>query len=405
MTLTDPVSRSSVPPVYDGDIFSPEALRRPFAHYRAIRDLGAVVRLPRPDVYVISRFKDVQQALRSPDILISGLGVGLNDPVNEPLPEQPVLMSDGARHRRLRSVIARPLMPAALREQKDMLRSLMQERIDTLRDGQEIEAVSALARHLPLGAVSHLVGLPEEGRVQMLRWAAATFDAMGPLETAQGPNRQVQEQLAVFGEAMTYFQDVDPSRLRPGSWAQGLFDAVGEARLSEGEARAALAGLVLPALDTTIYAKANLLHNLGSHPEQWQMLRECPELIPSAVLEGVRHGAVVRWFTRIAAEDYETDDVFVPRGGRVMLLYGSANRDERHYADPGRFDVTRNPADQLGWGSGPHLCAGMNLARLEMEVLLEIMVGNISRIEVGEPQFGTNLGLYGIDRLPMRLHR
>src|ERR1044072_6321731 len=103
-----------------------------------------------------------------------------------------------------------------------------------------------------------------------------------------------------------------------------------------------MSALVLPSLDTTIYAKGNLLYNLAANPAQWELLRNNPGLVSSAVLEGVRYSATVRWFSRVAAEDYEIGDSVIPEGGRVMLLYGSANRDERHYPDPDRSDITRN---------------------------------------------------------------
>lgn len=160
----------------------------------------------------------------------------------------------------------------------------------------------------------------------------------------------------------------------------------------------------MPSLDTTIYAKGNLLYNLGANPGQWALLRDKPELISSAVLEGVRYSAIVRWFSRVAIADYQVEDFVVPEGARVMILYGSANRDERQYPDPDLFDVSRNPVDQLGWGTGPHMCAGMHLAKLEMEVLLEALVDRVARIEVGEPTIGTNRGLYGFEALPVKFH-
>ena len=86
-----------------------------------------------------------------------------------------------------------------------------------------------------------------------------------------------------------------------------------------------------------------------------------------------------------------------------MLLYGSANRDERRYADPDRFDVTRDARDHLAWGTGPHMCAGMNLARIEMEVLLEALVEAGVELWSGQPKLGSNAGLYGFTKLPFRI--
>ena len=384
-------------PSYDEDLFAPEALRHPFEHYRRMRDLGPVVRLQGVDALALPRFNDVQAALRTPEALISGAGVGFNVTFNSPGPEPNVLGSDGARHRKLRTHLTRPLMPGALRQHRDMLKSMISEQVRQVADGCTFDAVAEVAKHLPMAAISFLVGIPEDGRQNMLRWATAIFNMVGPDSPA------FAEDLATFREFRAYLLSIDPAQLHENGWAKMLFDTVEAGKLTIGEARAALSGLLGPSLDTTINAKSNLLFNLATNPEQWAKLRGDPSLIPGAVFEGVRHSAVVRWFSRMAVADYRAGDVFIPEGTRVMVMYGSANRDERHYQDPDRFLVDRNPQDQLGWGTGPHMCGGMHLARLEMEVLLEALIENVETLDADQPVLGTNRGLYGLESLPMRM--
>jgi cytochrome P450 len=202
---------------------------------------------------------------------------------------------------------------------------------------------------------------------------------------------------------LRYMSSISAAELREGSWARNLFEAVSAGSISLDDARSALSAFVIPSLDTTIYAQGNLLYNIGRSPGQWKHLKRDPSLVPSAVIESVRHSAVVRWFSRVAASDYFVGNCVVPAGSRVMLMYGSANRDERRYPEPDLFDISRNPTDQLGWGAGPHVCGGMHLAKVEMEVLLEALLERVDRIEVGEPVVGVNQGLYGFTALPMRL--
>ncbi len=385
-------------PCYSEDVFSPQALRQPFEHYRRVRDLGPVVRLAGLDVLALSRFADVRAALQTPEKLISGEGSGFNDIFNSP--GEPNLISmDGEAHRKMRVPFARPLMPGALRAYRDTMKSMISDQVRTMADGNVFEAVAGLARHLPLAVISFLVGLPEAGRQNMLRWANALFNMVGPASPA------FSEDLAVMLEFREYCLSIDPAELPQAGWARTLFDAAGAGKLTVDAARAALGGYIGPSLDTTINAKSNLLFNLATHPEQWAKLRQNPTLIPSAVVEGVRHGAVVRWFSRKAAADYQAGEVFIPKGARVMVMFGSANRDERHYPDADMFKVDRNPQDQLGWGTGPHICAGLHLARMEMEVLLEALVENVDSMESGEPVIGANRGLYGLETLPMRMTR
>lgn len=385
-------------PVFEGDLFSQEALKNPFPVYNEIREMGPVVYSPQHDFYAIGRYEDVKLALRSADVLISGKGVGLNPVINAPQGESAqIIATDGDKHKRMRKPIIQAIGPKPVLQYRDQLKEMVSSHIETLKGAGWTEGVTSIAHYLPVSVVSHLVGVPEEGRQNLLRWASAGFDMVGPDLDALEP------QLEVLMEAIGFMATVEPGNLKEGSWSDALFKCVERGELSELEARAALAAYILPSLDTTIYAKSNLLFNLGENPDQWRKLKSNPDLVPSAVLEGVRHSAIVRLFTRFAESDYAQGDVSLPKGARVALLFGSANRDERHYEDPDAFRVDRNPRDQLGWGHGPHLCGGMHLAKLEMEVLLEAMVEQIDTIEVKSPEISTNFGLYGIESMQVRL--
>jgi cytochrome P450 len=388
MTLVDLV------PKLDLELFSDASLRDPFDDYRRLRDAGPLVKLGRPDVFAIGRFADVQGALREPHLLLSGEGVGFSDAFNAPRGMN-VLQSDGELHARLRLAVMRPMSPANLREARGDLKAMITERVAALKGGGQFDAMKSLAAFLPVEAISHLVGLPEVGRERMLEWAAATFNLIGP--------DQAPQDLALLTEVRAFMGGLSEAVLREGSWAAALFKAAESGQISYPEAMAAISAFIIPSLDTTILAKGHLLHLLASHPDQWDLVRQRPELIPGAVLESVRHSSVLRWFSRVAAGEYTVGDQVAPKGSRIMLLYGCANRDERRYADPDRFEVTRDARDQLSWGGGAHMCAGMNLAKLEMEVLLEALVENGAFLSAEAPVVGTNRGLHGFESLPYRI--
>jgi len=381
-------------PRLDIDLFSDASLRDPFDDYRRLRDAGPLVKLDRPDVFAIGRFADVQAALREPDILLSGEGVGFSEAFNAPRGLN-VLQSDGDMHRRLRLAVMRPLSPANLREARDDLKAMIVTRAAALKGAGWFDAMPSLAAFLPVEAISHLVGLPEAGRERMLEWAAATFNLIGPDQDAKDLER--------LGDVRAFMASLNETVLRDGGWASQLFKAADAGQISRPEAIAAISAYIIPSLDTTILAKGHLLYQLAANPDQWAALCERPELIPGAVLEGVRHSSVLRWFSRVAAADYAVDDQVAPKGSRIMLLYGCANRDERRYENPDQFEVTRDARDQLSWGTGAHMCAGMNLARLEMEVLLEALVAQGAKLSVGEPRMGVNRGLFGYETLPFRI--
>jgi cytochrome P450 len=196
-------------------------------------------------------------------------------------------------------------------------------------------------------------------------------------------------------EMAAYAASVDRGRLREESWAARLFAAADEGLVDPGDVAGMLIDYIAPSLDTTILGTGHLLFQLARHPEQWELVRARPDLIPRAIEETLRFEAPVRAFTRVAVEDYGVDGTTIPAGDRVLVMFASANRDERRYADPDRFDVTRDARDHVGFGHGVHRCAGAYLAQLEMQCLLRAMVARVRRIEVDAPTVAINNVLRG----------
>lgn len=379
-------------PALDVDLFDDAAIADPYPVYRAIRDGGPAVWLRAHHVWAIGRFADVQNALAADQVLRSGHGVGLNELVNQP--NRVTLTTDGDVHRRLRSVVVSPMRPMALREIQARVQALADELIDRLVARGSFDGMTDFAQYLPIAVVSHLVGLPEEGRQRMLDWAAATFNVLGPM------NDRALRSVDAMLEMTTYAAGVDRAGLSAGSWAERLFQAVDAGRADASDVPGMLIDYLAPSLDTTIFATGSMLWLLAQHPHEWERLRRDPTLIPRAVDEAVRLASPVRAFSRLAAADYDVGGTLVPAGERVLVMFGSANRDERHYPDPDRFDVGRDASDQLGFGHGVHLCAGAHLARLEMQSLLRAMVTRVEHITVGEPEVAMSNLMRGFRRLP-----
>ncbi|PSO14253.1 cytochrome P450 [Bradyrhizobium sp. MOS003] len=386
-------------PVYDVDLYSDEVLHDPYPHYRALRELGAVVWLPRNGLHVVARFDDVRAALRNPALFSSGQGVAANDHVNE-ISRGTTLASDAPLHDRLRAIIAAPLLPRALEDIAQQIRAEARLLIDDLVARGEFDAVTDLAQHLPLTIVSKLVGLEDYGRSSMLRWAAATFNVLGGMNArACAALKDVQEMRAYLGG------EEIRTRLRPGSWGDRVFAAADRGEVEAERCPVLMRDYLGPSLDTTIFATANLILLFGRHPAQWDLVRNDPALIPNAINEALRLESPVRGFTRHLAADATIGDLAVPRDSRVLLLYASANRDERKWLDPEQFDVKRRANDHLGFGNGAHMCAGLHLARLEMTALLEVLVERVAGFRIGEPVLAMNNVLRGLASLPVQLVR
>lgn len=384
-------------PVSDIDLFSDPVILDPHPHNAAIRDLGPLVYLPQYDLYAISRYADVKRALMDNKRLLSGQGVaGYRFP-----PEVDVsntLVSDEPLHSRFRQVIGAPLKPPALEELTGQLETAAFELVDRIISLGDFDGVADFARFLPVTIISTLVGLPEQGRERMLEWAAASFDILGV------PNARGQAAFAEVGAMIEYVRSqCRPDTVRPGSWAAQIWEAVADGRVTPQEAGTLHIDILTPSLDTTIFATGHLLHQLATNPDQWDALKADHSLIPHAIDEAIRLESPVRTFARVAAEDIDVDGSTLPAGARTLVMYGSANRDERQWEEPDRYWIQRpNVAAHLGFGQGRHTCAGMHLAKLEMRSLLKAVLARVDRIEVGAPTYSLNNLLRGFATLPTR---
>lgn len=383
-------------PELDIDLFSDETLTDTPHWYGVLRGAGPIVFLPRNGLYAITCFDAVREALRADMVLVNSRGVAANDIINGTSSDA-TITSDGETHMRRRSILMRPLRPKSLQEVKQRIETAADELVDVLLDRSEFCGVRDFASHLPVSIVSTLVGLEESGRENMLEWAAATFNVLGPMNERTG--EAMQRALGLIA----YVRELTPKRMVPGGWASRIFAELEAGNIAPPEAAMMVVDYVAPSLDTTILASAHMLWQLAKTKGAFDALRENPGLVSSLVDESVRLSSPIREFTRYAASDYVTDYGAVPEGGRAAVLYAGANWDERHYENPDRFVIDRNPRDHVGWGHGVHLCAGKHLARMEMEALALALARKAKRIEVGEPVPIMNNVLQGFDSLPARL--
>lgn len=388
------VSSISRAPALPLDLYSETALRDSREVFKQIREAGPVVWLPRHKLFAIGRFEDVRSALRDDAVFRSGEGVAAN-PIANRLGQDTTLFSDDEIHNRRRRVLMQSLGGKALASAESQIDYEAQLVVDRFASGDSFEAAHDFSSHLPLSVVAELVGLKVDPD-RLLRWAAATFDVLGPA------NRRGQVGARRSLGLLIYSKLLRPGSVRPGSWAASVFDARERGEVTAAEARSLIIDFVAPALDTTILATTHLLWMIASNPEAWEQIKSDPDLGPRAVIENVRIASPIRGFTRSVAEDTEVDDVGLARGSRVVLLFGAANLDETAFPDPEEFQLDRGTTVQLGWGHGPHTCVGLHLAKLEMNALVRAMIPRVAAVEAGEPERLLNNTLQGISRMPAR---
>jgi cytochrome P450 len=385
-------------PVYRPDVYRTAAIVDPYPHYTRMRELGPVVWLPRQRVYALPRFAECKAVLRDDETFISGKGVALNGFINR-LSRGTTLNSDGAEHDQRRKLVAHRMLPRALRAISDGVDAQAASVVDAALAKGEVDGVSDVATALPMAVVPDLVGWPRDQRDNLLPWGGATFDVLGPM------NRHALRAMPGALHMLHFARQVVRKRaMLEGSLGHDVLLAADEGKLSHADCSPLMVDYIAPSLDTTISAISNALYLFATHPEQWQALREDPALIPNAINEVIRYESPLRAFSRKTLHHSEIAGALIPAGGRVLVVYASANRDEREWEDPETFDIRRDATRQLGFGQGTHACAGQGLARLETTAMLRALIERVERIELtGRPTWAVNNIIRRHERLPIKL--
>lgn len=386
-------------PVYEADLFTDEAIAEPYDHYRALRDLGPVVRLGAHGVYALPRYAEVRAALFDHETFRSGEGV-MVDPDNETLrTANSTLTSDGDLHERFRGVAGRDLTPKALRGMQGRIMEIAEGIVDEVLERGEIDGVSELAARMPLTVVPEIVGWDPTLCPHLLRWSAATFDLFGPA------NQRRDDALPVFLELIQFAADsVRDRAFTPDSAGTRLMEAADRGEITEVEGVTLLIDQLAPSLDTTISALGTAVSLFATHPDQWQQIRSDPGLIRNAFNEAVRWQSPIRTFARVTTAPVAFDGVEIPEGERVLMMFASANRDERAWERPEEFDVRRDASGQVGFGYGIHACMGQGLARLEAQCLFTALARRVREfVPLGPPVLTPNNLIRAYGSVPVRV--
>ena len=199
------------------------------------------------------------------------------------------------------------------------MRELVTEKADALVADLvargSFDAVTDLARALPLSVVPDFIGWPEEGREHLLEWAGANFNSFGPLNDRAANALPKCGEMAGFGAEI-----VRTGNVLPGSLGAGVLEARDRGEITTEQCMMLMLDYLAPSLDTTISAVGSAIWLLGNHPDQWDLLRADPSLIPNAINEVVRYESPIRAFGRLTTRDAEIDGVLVPENSRVLVL-------------------------------------------------------------------------------------
>jgi cytochrome P450 len=260
--------------------------------------------------------------------------------------------------------------------------------------------VTALAQAFPLRVFPDAVGLGPDGRENLLPYGNMAFNAFGPVNDLVRADAHRVAELSAWVDARCAREELGEDGFGARIWA-----AADRGDLTAEQAPLVVRSLLTAGVDTTVHGLAAALYAFATHPEQWQRLRERPELARVAFDEAVRWQSPVQTFFRTATADVCVAGAVVPEGSKILMFLGAANRDPARWTDPDRFDLARDPSGHVGFGMGIHQCVGQHVARLEAEALLTALARRVTRIEpAGRPRRHLNNTLRAWHSLPVRLH-
>ncbi len=378
----------------------------PHPIWKRMRDEAPLYRNEKLDFYALSRFRDVLDASLDHETFSSARGTVLELMGRIPKPP-PMIFTDPPEHSRLRKLVSRSFSPRRVSALEPRIRELCRRYLDPQVGRDGFDYVAEFGAKLPVMVISSLLGIPEGDQEQVREWTDRMLHREpGQREPSPASVEAGQSFYRYIGELIA-----DRTRRPRDDMMSQLLAS--EITLEDGSRRKlepgeilTFVGLLSAAGNETV---ARLLGwaaiLLGRHSDQRERLLREPGLIPNAVEELLRYEAPSPVQARTVTHDVEIHGEVVPAGSTVLLLTGSAGRDEREYPDADRFDVSRRFERHVSFGFGIHFCLGASLARLEGRVALEETLRRFPHWEVVEEglEMIHTSTVRGYARVPIRL--
>jgi cytochrome P450 family 142 subfamily A polypeptide 1 len=376
------------------DILDPRFYDDPWEGYRWLRSNDPVHWDEANELWVVSKHEDVSHVSRHQELYSAAQGV--RPKVAAPMS---IISMDDPEHTRQRRLINKGFTPAKVRLLSEHMKEITNSILDEIEGRGEVDFVEDFAIHLPLIIIAEMMGLDPESRDRLYRWSDAMMAGDGHTD-ADSP--QLHAAAEAFGEYVGVCAQLveerrgrhdlddlisiltnakDSGELTQGGMAADL-QPVEDGGLSSDELFMFLTLLVVAGNETTRNALTGGMLAFSLFPDQKEKLLANPDLIDLAVDEIVRYVTPVMTFNRTVTETHEYKGRTLKEGDKVLMLYGSANRDEDVFEAPDEFRIDRNPNPHLGFGIGTHFCLGANLARAEVKTVFTELFARLRDIEI-----------------------
>ncbi|MEE9608099.1 MAG: cytochrome P450 [Myxococcota bacterium] len=406
-TPSDAISASDYSPL------SPQVRANPYPYYAALRRDDPVRQiLPGMPFFALSRYADVQFALYHPELFSStafrmltqtgGLGPNSGALAGHRIIETPMMISvDPPEHTRLRKIVNRGFTPRRIAALEPRIREIAAQLLDDVVPAGRMDLVRDLAIPLPVTVIAELLGIDPALRDQFKQWSDAIALGMGGIsgEYTVEDIRRAADEVSDYIDRIAAERRAQPRD----DLVSALVQAEGGEALSNDEVISFVFLLLVAGNETTTNLIGNAARALLDHPETLAKVAADPSLVPAMLEETLRYDSPVQGLPRLMLSDVEIGGATLPKDARVILLFGSANRDETQFPEPDRFDIHRDTQAHLAFGHGIHFCLGAALARLEARVAFETLFARCRDLRLEADQIETldSMLLRGPKSLPL----
>jgi cytochrome P450 len=368
---------------------------------------GALLPVEIDGVWAVTRHEDISYVSKNPELFCSGQGVMIEAVPDDILDAaQSFLAMDAPQHSTVRRLISSVFTPRQVAKIQDQVNNQAVRIVDDLIKTTDGDFVEQVSKKLPMWTVYEMIGLPEEQRDEaahhadgMVSWADTDVAA------GREPGQVINDSLVGL---LTLGLDLaEQRRAAPGNdlMSQLVQAEIDGRQLTDDELGAFFVLLSVAGNDTTRNTISLTTMALQQHPQQRALLeRDYDATIKVAIEEFVRWGSPVMTFRRTATQDTVLREQEIKQGDWVLMIYSSGNRDERVFADPYKFDLTRKPNPHVGFGGGgPHFCMGAFLAKMQLEAFFRELIFRAPSLRVGQPEYLTGNFVHAVKSLPYTL--
>jgi cytochrome P450 len=367
--------------------------------WRRIRDEQPVRRQAaqgtRPEFWAVSRYTDALAIYRDHESFTTEQGNMLATLLTggDSASGKMLAVTDGARHREVRQLMLKAFSPRVLGQVGERIKVRIRRLITEARERGELDYAADVAEQIPIGTICDLLDIPERDRRELLELSKAVLssDTAAPDQT---------EMVLARNEMLLYFTDLAELRRRnPGD---DVISTLATSFLSDDEVVYNCYSLIIGGDESSRLSSTGAIHAFAEHPAQWAALKSGNASADTAVEEILRWTTPAMHFGRRARVDVEVCGTLIPAGAAVTVWNTSANYDERVFADPERFDLSRTPNKHVTFGHGSHFCLGAFLGRSQLKAMVETVRETVDSIELrGEPEQLHSNFMYGYCRLPV----